>query len=85
MPLMPLTSCRRTEKHEQQLASMMTVLHGRGTAIPKTDRLHDDMAALRCYRVTPERGPIHGHAQGRIGDDEGFRHPLAPPASAAAI
>jgi acyl-CoA reductase-like NAD-dependent aldehyde dehydrogenase len=34
-PLMPLTSFRRTEKHEQQLASMMTVLHGRGSTIPK--------------------------------------------------
>ena len=34
-PLMPLTSFRRTEKHEQQLASMMTMLHGRGTTIPK--------------------------------------------------
>ena len=34
-PLMPLTSFRRTDKHEAQLASMMTVLHGRGTTIPK--------------------------------------------------
>ena len=32
-PLMPLTSFRRTEKHEQQLGTMMTVLHGRGTTI----------------------------------------------------
>jgi acyl-CoA reductase-like NAD-dependent aldehyde dehydrogenase len=34
-PLMPLTSFRRTEKHEQQLASMMTMLHGRSSTIPK--------------------------------------------------
>jgi acyl-CoA reductase-like NAD-dependent aldehyde dehydrogenase len=34
-PVMPLTSFRRTEKHEQQLVSMMTMLHGRGTTLPK--------------------------------------------------
>jgi acyl-CoA reductase-like NAD-dependent aldehyde dehydrogenase len=34
-PLMPLTSFRRTTKHEEKLASMMNVLHGRGTTIPK--------------------------------------------------
>jgi acyl-CoA reductase-like NAD-dependent aldehyde dehydrogenase len=34
-PVMPLTSFRRTEKHEQQLVQMLTTLHGRGTTLPK--------------------------------------------------
>ena len=34
-PAMPLTSFRRTAKHEQQLAQLMTMLHGRGTTLPK--------------------------------------------------
>jgi len=34
-PLLPLTSFRRTAKHEEKLASMMNMLHGRGTTIPK--------------------------------------------------
>ena len=34
-PVMPLTSFKRTAKHEQQLVQMMTMLHGRGTTIPK--------------------------------------------------
>jgi acyl-CoA reductase-like NAD-dependent aldehyde dehydrogenase len=34
-PVMPLTSFRRTEKHEQQLVQLMTMLHGRGTTLPK--------------------------------------------------
>ncbi len=37
-PMMPLTSFRRTEKHEQRLASMMTMLHGRGSMIPKNKK-----------------------------------------------
>ncbi|MCW2816379.1 MAG: aldehyde dehydrogenase [Nocardioides sp.] len=32
---LPLTSFKRTEKHEQQLVSLMTMLHGRGTTLPK--------------------------------------------------
>lgn len=34
-PVMPLTSFKRTGKHEQQLVQMMTMLHGRGTTLPK--------------------------------------------------
>jgi aldehyde dehydrogenase (NAD+) len=34
-PLMPLTSFARTEKHEQRLAKMITMLHGRGSTLPK--------------------------------------------------
>jgi acyl-CoA reductase-like NAD-dependent aldehyde dehydrogenase len=34
-PVMPLTSFKRTEKHEQQLVQLMTMLHGRGTTLPK--------------------------------------------------
>ena len=34
-PLLALTSFARTEKADQQLASMITMLHGRGTTIPK--------------------------------------------------
>ncbi len=34
-PVMPLTSFKRTAKHEQQLVQMMTMLHGRGTTLPK--------------------------------------------------
>ena len=32
-PIMPLTSFARTDKHEQQVTSMMTMLHGRGNTI----------------------------------------------------
>ncbi|WP_341924664.1 aldehyde dehydrogenase family protein [Nocardioides psychrotolerans] len=34
-PAMALTSFARTEKADQQLATIMTMLHGRGTTIPK--------------------------------------------------
>jgi aldehyde dehydrogenase (NAD+) len=34
-PMMPLTSFRRTEKHEQQMTKLMTMLHGRGSTLPK--------------------------------------------------
>ena len=34
-PLLALTSFTRTEKAEQQLAQLITMLHGRGTTIPK--------------------------------------------------
>jgi aldehyde dehydrogenase (NAD+) len=34
-PLMPLTSFARTEKHEQRLAKMITMLPGRGSTLPK--------------------------------------------------
>src|SRR6478609_11248657 len=34
-PLLTLTSFTRTEKAEQQLGQMITMLHGRGTTIPK--------------------------------------------------
>jgi aldehyde dehydrogenase (NAD+) len=34
-PLLALTTFDRTEKADQQLASMITMLHGRGTTIPK--------------------------------------------------
>jgi aldehyde dehydrogenase (NAD+) len=34
-PLLALTTFARTEKADQQLASMITMLHGRGTTIPK--------------------------------------------------
>ena len=34
-PVMPLTSFRRTPKHEQQLPQMITVLHGRKPTIGK--------------------------------------------------
>jgi len=34
-PMLALTTFARTEKAEQQLAKMITVLHGRGTTIPK--------------------------------------------------
>jgi aldehyde dehydrogenase (NAD+) len=34
-PLLALTTFGRTEKADQQLASMITMLHGRGTTIPK--------------------------------------------------
>ncbi|CAN5426032.1 aldehyde dehydrogenase family protein [soil metagenome] len=34
-PVMALTSFDRTEKMDQQLVSMMTMLHGRGTTLPK--------------------------------------------------
>jgi len=34
-PLLALTTFNRTEKADQQLASMITMLHGRGTTIPK--------------------------------------------------
>ena len=34
-PLLTLTSFTRTEKAEQQLAQLVTMLHGRGTTIPK--------------------------------------------------
>jgi aldehyde dehydrogenase (NAD+) len=34
-PLMPLTSFQRTEKHETQMAKLMTMLHGRGSTLPK--------------------------------------------------
>ncbi|GAA4677409.1 aldehyde dehydrogenase family protein [Nocardioides nanhaiensis] len=37
-PVMPLTSFRRTEKHEQQLAAMITMLHGRTPTLPKADK-----------------------------------------------
>ncbi len=33
--LMPLTSFRRTAKHEKKLTSMMKMLHGRGTTTPR--------------------------------------------------
>ncbi|WP_139977958.1 aldehyde dehydrogenase family protein [Nocardioides litoris] len=32
---LPLTSFKRTDKHEQQLVSLLTMLHGRGTTLPK--------------------------------------------------
>ncbi|WP_134764829.1 aldehyde dehydrogenase family protein [Nocardioides sp. 1609] len=35
---LPLTSFTRTEKHEQQLVQLMTMLHGRGTTLPKLGR-----------------------------------------------
>jgi acyl-CoA reductase-like NAD-dependent aldehyde dehydrogenase len=34
-PLLPLTSFTRTEKHEQRLAKLITMLHGRGSTLPK--------------------------------------------------
>jgi aldehyde dehydrogenase (NAD+) len=34
-PVMPLTSFRRTPKHEQQLAQLVTMLHGRKPTIGK--------------------------------------------------
>ena len=34
-PLLALTTFARTEKADQQLAKMITMLHGRGTTIPK--------------------------------------------------
>ena len=34
-PMLALTSFTRTEKAEQQLAQLITMLHGRGTTIPK--------------------------------------------------
>lgn len=34
-PLLPLTSFTRTAKHDQQLQSLVTMLHGRGTTLPK--------------------------------------------------
>jgi delta 1-pyrroline-5-carboxylate dehydrogenase len=34
-PLLALTSFSRTEKMDAQLAQLITVLHGRGTTIPK--------------------------------------------------
>ncbi|WP_148614278.1 aldehyde dehydrogenase family protein [Nocardioides rubriscoriae] len=37
-PVMPLTSFKRTAKHEQQLVQMMTMLHGRGTTLPKAGK-----------------------------------------------
>jgi aldehyde dehydrogenase (NAD+) len=34
-PLLALTTFARTEKADKQLASMIAILHGRGTTIPK--------------------------------------------------
>ncbi len=34
-PMLALTTFARTEKAEEQLAKMITMLHGRGTTIPK--------------------------------------------------
>ena len=34
-PMLPLTSFRRTEKHEQQMGKLMTMLHGRGSTLPR--------------------------------------------------
>jgi len=34
-PMLALTTFARTEKAEEQLATMITMLHGRGTTIPK--------------------------------------------------
>ncbi|MEO9325666.1 aldehyde dehydrogenase family protein [Nocardioides sp. C4-1] len=34
-PVMPLTSFKRTTQHEQQLVQVLTMLHGRGTVLPK--------------------------------------------------
>ena len=37
-PLLALTSFTRTAKADQQLAQLVTMLHGRGTTIPKRGR-----------------------------------------------
>ncbi len=36
--LLPLTSFTRTAKHEQQLQQLVTMLHGRGTTLPKLNK-----------------------------------------------
>jgi acyl-CoA reductase-like NAD-dependent aldehyde dehydrogenase len=37
-PLLPLTSFTRTEKHETQLAQLLSVLHGRRSTLPRPKR-----------------------------------------------
>ena len=64
-PLLALTSFSRTEKMDTQLATMITMLHGRGTTIPKRE----------IVPLAPSTAPPRPRAQTPAGSDDSEARP----------